>query len=297
MKKTNVALVALGGGILVAFTALARKARGKGLQWWLRIPAMTMCVIQMRAKHIYKQVQVGDEAWFVAQFGEDRLLAEMFRGREGFCVEVGANDGVSGSNTFYLEKRGWRGILVEANPDLINQCRRRRSRSIVVNAAVVPPGTPPTMSFEIVKGHSQRSSLLLDDLHRSRMAAHASDYQTRLITVPAQTLDDILTQWHAPVGLQLISIDVEGHEWGVLQGLSLDRWQPEVVIVERNAHEPDERVSTYMKQHGYRYFCTTPTQASTGNDWFVRGAGPFGQGLPDKWKSHAAVHLRLHHME
>lgn len=252
---------------------------------------MTKRVIEMRLEDIQKRLR--HEDWFVAQFGEDRLLAKMFQGKIGFCVEVGANDGIDGSNTFYLEKTGWQGILVEADPDLIDKCRRARPRSEVVHAAAVPPGTPATVSFEVVEGHSQHSALSLDDLHRSRTVMFTGDCRTRLVTVPARTLDDILTQLDAPPGLELITIDVEGHEWGVLQGLSLDRWMPGIIMVERNTYEPDERISNHMKQHGYRYLCTTPTWDPTGNDWYVPIAGPYRKGLPDKWKTLAAIHPRL----
>ena len=38
--------------------------------------------------------------------------------RDGFFIEAGAHDGVEASNTLYLEKKmGWRGLLVEPNPD------------------------------------------------------------------------------------------------------------------------------------------------------------------------------------
>ena len=38
--------------------------------------------------------------------------------RDGFFVEAGAHNGVEASNTLYFEKKmGWKGLLVEPNPD------------------------------------------------------------------------------------------------------------------------------------------------------------------------------------
>lgn len=43
-----------------------------------------------------------------AQFGEDALLARLFPDGTGrVIVDVGANDGVTGSNSLLLEQQGW----------------------------------------------------------------------------------------------------------------------------------------------------------------------------------------------
>jgi len=63
--------------------------------------------------------------------------------KEGFFVEAGANDGVSQSNTLYFERyMGWRGLLIEAIPELADQCRRNRPRCIVENCALVAADYP-----------------------------------------------------------------------------------------------------------------------------------------------------------
>ena len=54
-----------------------------------------------------------------SQMNQDIILDQhFFKGKtNGVFVEVGALDGVSGSNTYFFEKeRNWRGILIEPNP-------------------------------------------------------------------------------------------------------------------------------------------------------------------------------------
>lgn len=58
-----------------------------------------------------------------SQFGEDGMIAEVFRrigiGERACCVEFGAADGISCSNTAQLWKHdGWRAVLIETDPDL-----------------------------------------------------------------------------------------------------------------------------------------------------------------------------------
>ncbi len=58
---------------------------------------------------------------------EDRLKAEFFgASQQGFFVEVGANRPQQGSQSWQFEQAGWRGVLVEPQPDLAERLRRSR---------------------------------------------------------------------------------------------------------------------------------------------------------------------------
>src|SRR5687767_7993770 len=63
-----------------------------------------------------------------AQTGEDRIIATLLGDVPGFYVDVGCNHPVKYSNTFELYKRGWRGINVDANEQMVELCRRLRPR-------------------------------------------------------------------------------------------------------------------------------------------------------------------------
>jgi hypothetical protein len=58
-------------------------------------------------------------------------------GGHPFFVEIGGNDGVRSSNTIFMEAcRGWRGLLVEANPVSFELLRARRPGALALRAAV-----------------------------------------------------------------------------------------------------------------------------------------------------------------
>lgn len=58
---------------------------------------------------------------------EDRLKAEFFdASQQGFFVEVGAKPPQQGSQSWQLEQSGWRGVLVEPQPDLAERLRQSR---------------------------------------------------------------------------------------------------------------------------------------------------------------------------
>lgn len=77
-----------------------------------------------------------------SQFGEDGMIAHIFETLgvgNGFCVEFGASDGVSCSNTKLLREQGWKGLLIEGNPDLMDALNGEASERVTcINAMVTP---------------------------------------------------------------------------------------------------------------------------------------------------------------
>jgi hypothetical protein len=106
-----------------------------------------------------------DSAYF-SQFAEDRLLDRMFSGKStGYCVEVGANDGVTGSSTLYFEAKGWNCLLIEPNPTLCHRLRIERSSKVVECAAsneegevslYVAEGAPGAHAVSTMEGSERR---------------------------------------------------------------------------------------------------------------------------------------------
>jgi FkbM family methyltransferase len=201
---------------------------------------------------------VATHNWY-AQYGEDQILSTMFSSSSGTFVEVGAADGVEGSNTLHFEELGWDGILVEANPYFAERCRRDR-RSPVVERAVTAPGAPNSLAFQVVPDIPQLSGLELDSETLRRYGVE----ELETVWVASSTLDTVLSEHLVGRTIDFMTIDVEGHEWPVLQGFSIGVWKPAVVIVERN-YQPDWRIFRYMHLNGYAY-----TRSTGVNDWFER---------------------------
>ena len=73
---------------------------------------------------------------FFSQFGEDKILFEIcHRKTSGFCVEVGANNGIDDSTSLFFENIGWKCILVEPNPSLCKEIREKRKALLYECAA------------------------------------------------------------------------------------------------------------------------------------------------------------------
>lgn len=201
-----------------------------------------------------------------AQFGEDvklhRLLSPGATGLEpnGVYVEVGGNDGITGSNTLLFEELGYRCVVVEPVPYLARRIREHR-RCTVVEAAA--DRTNGRARFLVARGGDTLSTLDNENRVHSRIDEHP---YLEEIEVATRTLDTILEEAGLTAGvdrLELVSIDVEGNEPSVLEGFSIKRWKPRVVIIEDNSFGRDRTVRSWFAKHGYLRFKLTGV-----NHWY-----------------------------
>jgi len=205
------------------------------------------------------------EGPYRAQFGEDRVLERVFRGRrDGYFIEVGAYDGVTLSNTYHLEQIGWHGILVEPIGPLCTKAAAARPRSRVVHAACGRHDQCGTGRFTITNGVPVLSYLHADAEHVERCRREGATLVE--IEVPVVTLDEILRMerknplngtgpWVPKSGwrIDLVSIDVEGAELDVLEGFNLGRFRPKVLVLE-NDRPSGRAIEPYLMDRGYRKF-------------------------------------------
>jgi len=188
-------------------------------------------------------------------------ICEFFAGQSaGFFVDVGACEPKAGSQTWLLEERGWSGLLVEAQGRYIERLRAERPRSKVVHAACAGPGHPDCVEFH-----------LADVPTHSSLVTHLVDAGTRYIgteRVRAVTLDELLAEAAAPE-VDFVSIDVEGTQFEVLQGFSLGRYRPKLLLIED--HLRNLRTHRHLCRQGYRLVKRTGL-----NNWYIPAGAPFG---------------------
>jgi hypothetical protein len=62
---------------------------------------------------------------------EDQLIWEFFKcSEDGFFIEVGAGDPVNLSVSYHLEVKGWKGLLVEPQPELATKLKNNRKAKV-----------------------------------------------------------------------------------------------------------------------------------------------------------------------
>ena len=167
----------------------------------------------------------------------DIKLKKYLNYNEGFFVELGANDGISQSNTYFLEKnKKWKGVLVEPNPYLYQLCTHFRANKgknrLYCNAVV-----SKDHKDEFVKIFTNNESGLTGSIKKSISNKISSDsinssMNSLLFASQAKTLNQLLLISHAPKIIDFMSLDVEGFELDVLKGINYRNFKFKFLLIE-----------------------------------------------------------------
>jgi FkbM family methyltransferase len=169
---------------------------------------------------------------------EDVMLNRVFsRIENGFFMDVGGCHPVQDSNTFALSRRGWRGIVIEPARAFAPLWPQIRPNDIFLNAAA--GATKGSVTFFELDALYQMATTTPEIAQRHRDAGR----KVTEVVVPVVTLNDVLAQ-HRPVEpVHCLSIDVEGGEKSVLEGLDLTRFRPWLIMLE--SVEPGRRTPNF----------------------------------------------------
>jgi FkbM family methyltransferase len=187
-----------------------------------------------------------------AQNAEDLLLRNFFlqQGKEKiYYLEIGTNHPCASNNTYLFYSGGSQGACVEANPHLIPLIKKMRPRDTVLNVGVGVEGSPDTLPFYAMSND-----------HLSTFSKEQADWcisqGTRLleeIAVPIWPINKILASCSQLP--DLLSLDVEGLDFAILQNINFDVYPIPVICVETDAagrsSESKETVEDFLRQKNY----------------------------------------------
>lgn len=186
-----------------------------------------------------------------SQEGEDLLLARLLKKKEpGFYVDVGAHHPVRFSNTHALYLSGWRGINVDATPGSMEPFHRLRPGDVNLECAVSDVADP--FRFHIFAEGALNTT---DDALAARYVEMGWE-SAGVVEIKPYPLADLLTE-HLPLGqtIDLMSIDVEGSEMGVLRSNDWGRFRPGVLVIEALDTSLDQLdahpLIVFLRRHGY----------------------------------------------
>ena len=197
-----------------------------------------------------------------SQNGEDILLDAVFQGKQdGFFVDVGAHHPYRFSNTYRLYRAGWRGLNIDplpGNKDLFDRLRPRDENVEVGIASHA--GRLHYWSFR-----EPAYNTFDEQLARARVDNGVSDI-VDVIEVETAPLADLLRSFIPEgIAIDLMSVDVEGFDYQVLETNDWEQYRPHVVMAEvLNADfesMKDDPVYQLMKTNGYALNSKTHTSA------------------------------------
>jgi FkbM family methyltransferase len=230
------AILALATVVIAATSAVAGHAVGRRFEYNVQccdVPTMRNVALSLR--------EALGLSRYPSQIGQDKWITEtIFPGVEdGVFLDVGSGDGVTHSNTYVLEQKGWTGICVDPFPTSVETRRCQVFREVVFSEA----GRPMTF-------HKAGEVSGLADTHDTWKAVAE---QGEAVTLTTTTLGDVLARAKAPRHIHYLSLDIEGAELEALRGVPWDTYTFGAMTIEHN-YEGRKRndIQAFLEPKGYR---------------------------------------------
>ena len=200
-------------------------------------------------KQNYSDIQDSEKSH--SQIGQDLKVLKFYKNkRNGYFIEAGANDGIKLSNTYLLEKNyNWRGICVEPVPVVFDQLKKNR-KSINVNKALYD-NSKDTVNILLNPEDNELLAGVKEDMdkHKDRLKSKKS------IDIKTTTLTELLDKYNAPRYIEYLSLDTEGSEYKILNGIDFNKYKFGYINIEHNYTEPRRtNMRKKLEENGYKYY-------------------------------------------
>lgn len=192
----------------------------------------------------------------LSQFSEDLIIEIILKNakrKKGIFVDVGCNHPIEYNNTYLLYLSGRRGINIDGNKDLIALYGRFRKGDTSLNYLV-------SDKEEDVVFHLSTSDKL-STIQSEHMDLSGKDNfsGTMDVLMKTKTLNSILEENldRPDQEIDLLSIDVEGHDFEVISSIDLSKYKPYLIVIEMHDFSPidfaNHRIYQLLTQKQYSF--------------------------------------------
>ena len=158
--------------------------------------------------------------------GVDVLIENIFRNqKKGFYVDVGCQHPIKNNNTYLLHKKGWSGLNIDLDQDNINLFNLSRSKDTNICIAISSTVSEKNLFFY----HNKSPINTIDPKVSKFQKAKVKEIKKIKTNTLNNILDSLVINENK---IDLLSVDVEGHELDVFYGLDFDKYSPDVIVVE-----------------------------------------------------------------
>ena len=177
------------------------------------------------------------------QVGQDRAVAAILGyKRNGYFIDLAANDAVRLSNTRALERDyGWSGLCIEPNP------RYHERHQAVRTCRLLKFAVADTESALPFRDAGELGGLISQSTDNKPGPPGQTVFQVRTVR-----FETILSRFHdIPRRIHYLSLDVEGAEERVMSSFPFHRYRISLLTVER----PKPVLVSLLNMHGYSFLC------------------------------------------
>lgn len=189
----------------------------------------------------------GSSTFFGSDDQDMQTYNEHFRylNRPGVFLDIAANEPVFYSNTFFYEQcLGWVGLCIEALPRYFQALERERKCALAKRCVSDSTFSTSFWSAEglsgVVEGNKNNMDLNNPGFARSR------GLNVGKVHVNCSPTQETLAPW-GYTKIDLLSLDVEGHELRVLKGIDWNVTRINVIVVESDTPS----LSKFLTEKGF----------------------------------------------
>ena len=177
----------------------------------------------------------------------DKKMLAYLNYKNGYFIECGAFDGVNQSNTWYYEKNlNWKGVLIEPDIKQFKLLKKFRGKqNIFENCALVDKNYKEQQIKIFKKG-------LMSATYDKEL--FKNEYFNQYLNTPfyypkVDNLTNILTKSKAPKLIDFFSLDVEGYEENIINGIDFNKFNFKFFLIETQ----NPNVNLILKKHNYDF--------------------------------------------
>lgn len=180
-----------------------------------------------------------------SQYGEDRIIEAFLPQQQGLYIDIGSGRPKRHSNSYLFYKKGWSGVCIDANPINGRLHKIIRPRDKVVTAFCGRTNGEEreflvTVPWQFSSGDPSRVAWIRNEGIKIR----------RQISIPTMRVMDMnVNGFSQPASF--LSIDVEGGELEVLEGIDWAAFRPTVICVENLGRDTDSKLEDLLVDLGY----------------------------------------------
>jgi len=181
---------------------------------------------------------------YALTFGKDLQLS---------YIDIGAWRPISGSNTYWLYRRGSTGTVVEPNPHFKSLWKALRPKDYYLGVGCSSSATENLLIF-----HDNAASNTFDNSFAAQISQEQSFSVMKTISVPCLTLESIVNK-HLSLkdGPFLLDVDVEGRDFQVISTYNFPVGRrPIIILIEDTCDDAlllkDSKINSYLFEHSYK---------------------------------------------
>jgi FkbM family methyltransferase len=189
---------------------------------------------------------------YTALNGLDKKIEKYLNYKNGYFIEMGANDGINQSNTRFLEKKyNWRGMLIEPSEKFTLLKNNRSTKNIFSNAACCSfTNRGKFIKFAYYNLMTLALNLKTDvNVKKHKINAKKFSKNSYEFVKKGIPLNDLLAKNNAPKIIDFFSLDVEGVELEILEGVNHKEYKFKYLLIEvRNFN----RINNFLIKKNYK---------------------------------------------